>query len=405
MNNRETVLHEHERESPRNTLCMKRILGFLILLVFVSGLSGCNKAKRELERGNYERAVHLSIDKLRSKPKNKSAREVLGKGYDYAVAYHMENISMLTASRDPFKWEGMAASYDFLNRMHEDIRRCPACMDVVPQTRPYIDEGNSARERAAEVRYEKGLELLDQNDRNTAREAYQHFAVAEQLVPNFRDTRGQMIRALSEATLHVVVDQVPVNSRNFSLSGEFFQNQIHSYLATNQRLNDFVRFYTPAEAELEGIDQPDHIILLQFDDFMVGQIHSSSNSSTVTSKDSVKIGQATLPDGSKIDVYDKVNAKLTIHEKYVSSRGLLDMQIFDAWGDRILYHDKMPGEFIWRSTWGNFNGDERALTDEQKQITGRREIPPPPAQDLFIEFTKPIYGQVTDRIRRFYADF
>lgn len=384
---------------------MKPPVTLLIILLMLAGLTGCNKAKRELNRGNYERAVHLSIDKLRSKPNNKSAREVLGKGYEYATSYHTENIAMLQASQDPFKWEGMAASYDFMNRMHEDIRRCPACMDVVPQTRAYIDDANRARERAAEVRYDKGLELLGTNDRLSAREAFQHFAVAEQLVPNFRNTRELMNQSLSEATLHVVVDQVPVNSRNFTLSAEFFQNQINSYLATNSRLNEFVRFYTPVEAEREGITEPDHIIILQFDDFMVGQTHSSSNTTTVTSKDSVKIGQATLPDGSKIDVFDKVTAKLTIHEKYVSSRGLLDMQIFDAWGDRILFQDKMPGEFVWRSTWGNYNGDERALTDEQKRIVQRREVPPPPAQDLFVEFTKPIYGQVTDRIRRFYASF
>jgi hypothetical protein len=384
---------------------MKRSFTVLLVFALLFGITGCNKAKRELNRGNYERAVHLSIDKLRSKPNNKTARDVLRKGYEYATAYHTENIAMLQASNDPFRWEGMVSSYDFMNRMHQDIRRCPACMEVVPQTRAFIDESNRVREQAAEVRYEKGMESLSKNDRLSAREAFQHFAVAEQLVPDFRNTREMMNQSLAEATLNVVVDQVPVNSRNYALSGEFFQNQIGSYLATNRRLNEFVRFYTPEEARLEGLEQPDHIIILQFDDFLVGQTHTNSNTNTVTSTDSVKIGQATLPDGSKIDVFDKVSARLTVHEKYVSSRGLLDMQIIDAWGDRIIYHDKMPGEFVWRTTWGSFNGDERALSAEQKRIVQRREVPPPPAQDLFVEFTKPIYGQVTDRIRRFYADF
>ena len=31
--------------------------------------------------------------------------------------------------------------------------------------------------------------------------------------------------------------------------------------------------------------------------------------------------------------------------------------------------DKMPGEFIWISEWASFNGDDRALSQQQLNMT------------------------------------
>jgi len=50
----------------------------LLLLLLVSFLAaGCNTPRRALNQGDYERAVRLSVDKLRSSPNNKKAAEVL----------------------------------------------------------------------------------------------------------------------------------------------------------------------------------------------------------------------------------------------------------------------------------------------------------------------------------------
>jgi hypothetical protein len=60
---------------------------------------------------------------------------------------------------------------------------------------------------------------------------------------------------------------------------------------------------------------------------------------------------------------------------------------------------------VWQSEWGTFKGDERALTKKQLDICKLREVPPPPPQDLFIEFCKPIYAQVTGNLERFYRSY
>ncbi|MDZ7607783.1 MAG: hypothetical protein U5K79_19845 [Cyclobacteriaceae bacterium] len=103
-----------------------------------------------------------------------------------------------------------------------------------------------------------------------------------------------------------------------------------------------------------------------------------------------------------IDVYGTVRA--TFHETIsaVVSRGLLSMRIIDARSNTVVLHDKFPGEFNWVNRYGSFNGDERALTQEQFNIAHERPVPPPPPQTLFIEFCKPIYGQVVSRVQGYY---
>ena len=375
-------------------------------LFFVVALAACTSGKRALERGEYDAAVLKAVNRLRSSPNNEKARQTLRDGYGLALEWHLENIRHLQSANVRFRWEEIAQNYDQLNMLYDEIRRCPSGLQIVGNPRQYISEATEAKMQAAIERYNAGSELMAQakNNRIIAREAFMHFATTERYTANYRDTRARMDEARYYATLKVVVEQVTVGSRSLSISNEYFQNKINEFLNSNRRLNEFVRFYTPQEANAEKLQYPDHVVRLQFDDFVVGQTMMVSNTDQITSKDSVQVGEVTV-DGKRQPVYNRVSAKLTINKKTVLSKGLLDMQIFEHNTSRVVFQNKMPGEFVWMNQWGNFNGDERALTREQKQICGTREQMPPPPQDLFVEFCKPIYSQVTEQIRRYYQNY
>jgi len=378
----------------------------LLLLLLVSFLAaGCNTPRRALNQGDYERAVRLSVDKLRSSPNNKKAAEVLERAWPLAVDLHVNRINVFQQSNDPFRYEPVVASYEQLNAMTERVQRCPRCLELVPAGRLYIDEINDSRQRAAEARYEAGMASLSPTNRERSREAYDHFMVVERMVPDFRDTRERMEEALSYATLHVVVHVPPIQSRSLSVSHEFFHNKVLEYLQTSRRMNEYVRFYFPDEAQAEGIDRPDHEVMLEFDEFAIGQTRIESNTSVVQSEDSVKVGEVTLESGEKLDVFNTVQAEYTLHRKTLVSNGVMDLRVVDAWTGRVILQEKIPSEFVWVNEWANFNGDERALNEDQARLAGLREAPAPPPQDLFVAFTGPIYDQVTDRLRRLYAGY
>ena len=81
------------------------------------------------------------------------------------------------------------------------------------------------------------------------------------------------------------------------------------------------------------------------------------------------------------------------------------MVVVDAKTNGVLTHRKFNGEYVWVSQWARFNGDERALDDQQLKMCKLREQQPPVPQDLFLEFTKPIYNQLIPAIKGFYQNY
>ena len=209
-----------------------------------------------------------------------------------------------------------------------------------------------------------------------------------------------MDEALELATLKVVIEQVPVPTVNYQLSVAFFQDQLDEYLY-NYNQNRFVRFYSPTD---ESLKQPDQVMVLSFDEFIVGQT-KYYESTKEFKRDSVVIGDVELEDGTKKKVYGTVKADYKEYRNEVKSSGVMSMRILEYGTDQVALSDKYPGEFVWVNRWASFNGDERALTNKQLKATKRKQRNPPPPQDMFIEFCKPIYDQFRSSVNSYYRDF
>lgn len=110
-------------------------------------------------------------------------------------------------------------------------------------------------------------------------------------------------------------------------------------------------------------------------------------------------------DVDTVKIYTTVKATYYYYKKTTTSKGVLSFKIIDAKTNALLSVEKMPGEYVWISEWATFNGDERALSPEQLKITKQKEQVPPPAQDLFMAFTQPIYNQLTTKIKDFYKNY
>ncbi len=81
------------------------------------------------------------------------------------------------------------------------------------------------------------------------------------------------------------------------------------------------------------------------------------------------------------------------------------MVILDAQTKGVLKHQKFTGQYVWVSNWARYNGDDRALTEKQLQLCQSKETQPPVPQDLFLEFTRPLYDQLIPTIRSFYQNY
>jgi hypothetical protein len=363
---------------------------------------GCSSGKKAYERGDYYGAVMKSVSRLRQNPDHSKSIEALQNAYPLALEYFETEAKNEIASNSDYKWKNAIQAYNNINSLYEAIRQCPGCKKAVPNPKNYYAEIGPLKEKAAEESYNAGITALMKGNRNDAKQAYYNFNDAQRFVPGYKDVVEYLDKAKYEATLRVVVEQIPVPSR-YNLSGGFFQDKVEAFLHNNYTDETFIKFYTPEEARSVNLEQVHQIMRLQFDDFSVGNSVLKEKEETIT-RDSVKVGEAKI-EGKTVPVYNTVKAKLTTYRKEIISNGLLSMIVVDAKTNGILTTRKFNGEFIWVSQWARFNGDERALTDQQLKICQLREQQPPHPQDLFLEFTKPIYNQLIPAVKGFYQNY
>lgn len=386
--------------------------GLLLLFTGII-LYSCSSGKKAYERGDYYAAVMQAIQRLRQNPDHKKSQETLKNSYPLALDYLESDAKNQIASNSNLKWRNALASYDRINAMYEAIRQSPGALKVIASPKNVYAEMGPIKEKAADESYNAGITALMKGSREEAKRAFFHFNDANTFVPGYKDVIEYLDKAKFEATVMVIVEQVAIPTR-YTLSGQFFQDKIEEYLHNNYTDRDFVKFYTPEEAETIRLARVDHYMRLQFDDFTVGNVVLREKETTVT-RDSVKIGETKIMvdsgkgDGKKVEktvpVYGTVKAKLNTYRKEVISSGLLSMLIIDAKTSGVIKHDKFSDTYVWAHEWGNFNGDERALNDQQLAMCRRKEIQQPDHQALFLEFAGPIYNKLIPAIRSYYSAF
>jgi hypothetical protein len=377
-----------------------------LLLIFFAIISCRKTGTKALEKGNYYEAVMQSAEKLKSDPKNSKALEVLPNAYNSAVSELLNDIDRNQNANLAFRHEKVLEYYNQLNRMQDAIEKCTACRRLVsPKT--FYKETEMARDLAANDRIGQADILLETakktGDKLKARTAYEYFEKTMNFAPNAPDVRNKMNEALFFGSYHVVIEQAKINARMYQFSNEYFLSKVDEFAKNNRRLNKFIRFYTPEEAKTDNL-KPDHLVRLEFVDFVVGETLIQTDRQNLTSKDSVKVGSAKIA-GKDVPVYGKVNAVLTKTKKTVRSRGVLLMEMIDYQANKLIKKEEIPGEFTWINEWASYNGDERALSTADKLLAQIKEELPPPPQTLFIEFTKPIYDQLTTKIKQFYDKY
>ena len=370
---------------------------YLLLLLIPLVLFSCSSGKKALQRGDYYQAISKAVERLKSNPTNDKALEVLKDGYPMAVEWSQEEIDQTLTSNEAFKWERTISIMNRMNQMSEQIRSTPAARKIFPDPKSYGSELNMAHEKAAEDRYQAGLHFMEQESRESARTAYDHFERADQWISGYKDTHEKMAIAKELATVNVVVEAVTVRTKKYQLSSEFFYNQVFEYLNNKFPSYGFVNFFSPKQAENFELN-PDFVVRMEFYDFSVGNLVRNEKEESLAKRVRVPVTDSTF-------VTKTYRAKLKTYTDEVISGGRMNYRIVDFQNDKLMRDNLIPGSFTWVNQYAIFAGDEEALSDEQYALTQQKAIPLPAHQDLFIEFTRPIYKQLTDELYNYFRRY
>jgi len=341
-------------------------------------LFSCKSAEKLYNKGRYDEAVMLAAKKLQKKPGNAELVNVLQDAYRFAVNGHESNIRNLANSNSDLRWEHIYSEYQQLQALYEAIRRSPSVYDIVQPT-DYSSYLATYKEEAGNARYERGLELMDQDNKQSYRQAYSEFQKALALKPGDLSIKQKMQESYENAVTNVVIQ--PLNRfgyqyTNYDFDYRNFNYEILRYLNNNK--GQFVRYYSPSEAR-SGHLKTDNSVEMRFSDVNIGRYRDQRSTREVSKQ--VVSKEIVISKDSVVREYTTVKVKIITTIRSINADGLLQATVRDYY-DRRIWNDTYRGEYSWTYSFATYTGDERALSDEDKKLINQREQWPPSNDEI-----------------------
>jgi hypothetical protein len=323
-------------------------------------LNACTSGKVALKQGDYYSAVSQAVARLRQNPDHKKSKEVLSTSYKMAIDYLESDAQNQIASNANFKWKNAVNNYTLINNLYEQIRTSPGALQVIPNPVSKYNELNEVKSKAAEETYEAGIQAMLKNTREDAKRAYFFFTESNNYNPGYRESIEMIEQSKFNATLKVIVEPTFQNYNDWNFEPVVF----------GVRNNQFVKFYTPREAQDANLLQIDQFVKVVVNGYSEGRPNITKRVETF--KDSVKVSEKTV-NNQKVPVYEKISATITWFEKSITSRGSITLYIKDARSNAELRNSEIISEERWTDRWATCSGDLRALSESNRKMCGTKE--------------------------------
>lgn len=351
---------------------------YSLLILTSTLLFSCKTAEKLYQRGQYDEAVELAAKKLQKKPGDAKLIDVVQNAYRFAVNDHESRIRNYSNSNSELRWENIYREYLDLQRLYESIRRSPSIYDLVQPT-DYSSYISTYKEEAGNVRYERGLELMDQNTKRSNREAYYEFQKALALKPGDLSIKQKIEESYENAVTNVVI--MPLTRFGYQYSAynfdyNNFNYDLLRYLDNNK--GSFLRYYSPSVAGSQAV-RTDNTVEMRFSDVNIGRYRDQRSVREVSKQIVGK--EIVIKKDSVVKEYITVKAKITTLTRTIQADGLLQATVRD-FNNRWLWSDTYRGDYSWSYSFATFTGDERALSDEDKKIINQREQWPPSNDEI-----------------------
>jgi hypothetical protein len=376
---------------------------YLLFLLISSFLLSCKTAKKLYEKGNYDEAVELAAKKLQKDPDDPKLLAIIRDAYAYADADHQQRIRSFSESNNELKWEWTYNEYLSLQRMHDAIFRVPSVFDIVnpPDYSSYLI---TYGERAGDVRFDRGLTFMERGDKQGFRQAYREFQAALQFKPGHRDIELKLNEAYELAVTNVIV--LPIQQQGgfvysgYRLGAENFDDQMIRNLQ-NGNSNDLVRYYSAWEARSHGI-RTDQVLDMRLSTFNIGRYHDQRSNRKVSKE--VVIKETVYRPDSIVKEYGWVHANITTTRRAMHSDAVLEVSVRDE-RDMFAWSDRFSADHNWATEFSTYTGDERALSDNDKQQINHRQDYPPSDEEIMRCMLEQISNNALYRIRSYFNQY
>lgn len=371
----------------------------MILLV----IAGCTSSKKYLENGNFDMATKKAIAKLRKKPENAKELWVLTQAYKQANRQNLDRIDFLRKTGQPDIWEEIFENYNALKVRQDLIKSLPQQIltAVGYQYKDYDTDLIEAEKKACDYYYAHGKKLLANNDKQSARQAYDEFLKVKKHYSDYKDV-NELLKQAEEAGTSYVIFYMQNNS-NAILPNDFEYEFMKISLSDVD--SKWVRYDTK---EQEGLNY-DYAIVLNLKVIDVSPERLKENNWTeykdIQDGWTYKLDKNgnVMKDTLGNDIKEPKYIRIICHLKEVAQNkeailsGKIDF--YNNLSKQLISSEPVTANSVFNNAYLMANGDMRALTNETQKRLGNGPLPFPTDFDMIFMANEFLQKAVKETIR------
>jgi len=362
---------------------MKR---FLLLSVLVSVLVSCS-AKKQMEsaisHGNYDLAISEALRKLKNNKDKKRKQDyivMLEDAYYKVLEQDLQDIAHLKKDGNPEQFKTIYNIYLDLQARQNAIKRVMP-LQINGKTlhlnfNDYSSEIVDYRYKTSEYLIDEGIALLDSKDKYNARKAYDIFSYIESINPNFEETRSLMTEAHQKG-----IDFVNVSVVNET--HQIIPQQLEAELLdfNTYGLNEF---WTVYHSNIDKSIDYDFGMQLQLKQINISPERVNERQQLRERQivdgweylldDAGNIAKDSLGNAIKIDKIINVRARFVEIIQTKSAQVIADVVYTDLRQNQIIDNFTIDSGFVFENLFGRFRGDQRALNENDRNLTRQRQV-------------------------------
>lgn len=389
---------------------MKKLLLPTVVFLFLIACNTRKQVEEAVNTGNYDQAIATALDKLKTNKNKKRKYDyvlMLQDAYYKVVERDLKTIEHLKKDNNPELYRNIYELYLDLDARQEAIKPIlPLSVNgknISFKFNNYTDAILDSKEKVSDYMYEKGIDLLESEDKNIIREAYNVLEYLDRINPNYEKTRELLQEAHQRGTDYILVS---INNNTQQVIPSRLEDDLLNF--DTYGLNKFWSVYHAQKSNSLNYDYAMHLNLKRIN-ISPERIKEREFLREKEIKDGWEykldsdgnVAKDSLGNDIKIDKIIKVKCKLLETLQTKSSQVIADVVYVDLLSNQILDTFPIDSGFVFEHFFARSRGDKRALNKKDRDLLNNRRIPFPSNEQMVYDTGEDLKLQLKDIINAY----
>ncbi len=365
---------------------MKKLLLTFTILAIVSSCSSVKQTEKALNTGNYDQAINIALNKLRTNKEKKGKQpyiKMLEEAYVKVVDRDMSAIDYLEKDGNPANLERIYNTYQTLKNRQEQIKPLLP-LYLVEQGRNanfsmsnYDQKILTTKDRLTTYLYNNAKGLLSNAKRKTDyRAVYDDLVYLNKITPNYKNANQMIEEAHFKGTDFVKVD---MKNRTNVIIPKRLEADLLNF--GTYGLNDL---WTVYHSQPQKSVTYDYAMEVTFREINISpeQVRERQLEKEKLIKDGWEYllddnGEVVKDEeGNKVKVDKMVKVRCEYYEfkQFKAANVVGNVQYKNLRTKQLLEAFPIGSEFIFEHIYANYSGDKRALDDDLVRFLGLQAV-------------------------------